>query len=226
MKDDDILVPPLDLKLVMLAHWPPDQEEDKSFLVACTTGHVEEVQRRLLLPQDPNITNEEGRYALHLASENGHPLVVQMLLEAGALHDPTAQDQEDVATPLHLAAYYGHPQVVNLLVAGGAFHDQAMTDTGVTPLLLAAQNGHLEVVRSLLEFRAVPDTATWFCLRIICHVPLWLNPLLHGEYILFFLIPGQQIQGNEAGLPLSFAFGLPEWTPGCSESVAAGWGLL
>ena len=75
LTDDEILAAPLDLKLVILQLWPPDKEEDQAFVLACAKGRgdlwrhlfqeiaashqahagcLEEVQRRLERPHDPN----------------------------------------------------------------------------------------------------------------------------------------------------------------------------
>ncbi|CAK9064562.1 unnamed protein product [Durusdinium trenchii] len=54
LSDDVVIVPPLVLKMVRLAFLPADEERDEEFLEACAEGHLEEVERRLHQPQDPN----------------------------------------------------------------------------------------------------------------------------------------------------------------------------
>ncbi|CAK9072986.1 unnamed protein product [Durusdinium trenchii] len=69
IKDEDALMLPLELKLVMLALCPPDPEEDAQFILACEEGHLEEVEQSLQRPQDPD-TTDMGWTGLHLAALN------------------------------------------------------------------------------------------------------------------------------------------------------------
>ena len=75
--------------------------------------------------------------AFHLAAENGHSEIVQLLLEARA--DTKVVRVDDGSTALHLAAETGRCKVVKLLLAAGAEKDKVRTD-GATALHLAA--GH------------------------------------------------------------------------------------
>ncbi len=61
--------------------------------------------------------DEDMRTPLHLASQNGHDAVVNILINAGA--DKDAKDTENY-TPLHLASRNGHGAVVNILIKAGA----------------------------------------------------------------------------------------------------------
>ena len=76
---------------------------------------------------------------LYIAAQNGHRLVVEALVKAGAAVD---QAEGDGLTPLLIAAHNGHLAVVEALVKAGATINQAKADD-VTPLYVAAQNGHL-----------------------------------------------------------------------------------
>ena len=55
--------------------------------------------------------------ALHFSSQNGHPAVVELLLEAGGEVEAGVPDGD---TPLILAAQNGHVSVVNILLDKGA----------------------------------------------------------------------------------------------------------
>ena len=159
LSDDVVIVPPLVLKMVRLAFLPADEERDEEFLEACAEGHLEEVERRLHQPQDPNTADAaalEKYAALHVAASNGHLDVVRILLEAGASCD---SDEGIRITPLHWAAEMGHLEVVSLLLQAGASSNAADAH-GRTALCWAADNGHLEVVRTLLEAGASCDQAT------------------------------------------------------------------
>ena len=187
MPDDEILIPPLDLKLVRMNLCPLDKADTKALVEAARQGRLEEVETRLKKPQDPNVTNTQGWTALHFAAEHGHLECVRLLLEAGASVNPangpftplfvavqqgyaevvrllleagTSLNQDRVFfDPLFVAVAQGHAEVVRLLVEAGADCDQAHKGQG--PLHSAAGQGHLEVVRILLAAGASCDlTAT------------------------------------------------------------------
>ncbi|KNC76659.1 serine/threonine protein kinase, variant 2 [Sphaeroforma arctica JP610] len=90
--------------------------------------------------------DENGGTPLHIASENGHKDVVELLLAKGA--DTHVKD-ETGSTPLYLASKNGHKDVVELLLAKGA--DIHVKDNlAWTPLRMASKNGHKDVVELLL----------------------------------------------------------------------------
>ena len=161
MQDDEMLVPPLDLKLVRMRFLSFDAAETETFIKACKEGRMEEVETTLKKPQDPNAPNmADGRNALHCSVMNGYSGysgVVRLLLEAGASCDQAMTD--DGATALHYAAMRGHSKVVRLLLEAGASCDQAMTNDGATALHCAARRGRSKVVRLLLEAGASCDQA-------------------------------------------------------------------
>ena len=63
-----------------------------------------------------NVTNVKGTSALHLASENGHPEIVDILLKSGSVI--TASDNKGNSA-LHYAASNGHLDIVRMLVEIG-----------------------------------------------------------------------------------------------------------
>ena len=144
--DDEILVPPVDLKLVRLNLCPFDRADAEALVEASKEGRLEEVETRLKKPQDPNAANTDGLTCLHFAAWYGHLDCVSSLLEAGASLNQAQCGQ----APLHVAAWQGHVEMVRFLLAAGASCDLAVTDM-VIALLLAASNGHTEVVRLLVE---------------------------------------------------------------------------
>ena len=147
MPDDEILVPPLDLKLIRMNLCPFDEADTEALVEASKEGRLEEVEMRLKKPQDPNAVNMDGCTALHPAAESGHLEVVRLLLEAGASLNQSCHTGQ---APLHFAAVQGHVEVVRLLLAAGASLDLNLAGSG-TALHLAAWNGHTEVVCLLLE---------------------------------------------------------------------------
>ncbi|GMH36832.1 hypothetical protein BSKO_04705 [Bryopsis sp. KO-2023] len=84
---------------------------------------------------------------LHVAAEQGHVEIVEMLIEKGANVD--AQNNRGV-TALYFAAQNGHLEIARVLVQAGATVDLE-TERGATPLIIAAENGELEVAGFLLE---------------------------------------------------------------------------
>ena len=155
--DDEILVPPLDLKLVRLNLCPFDKADTEALVEASKEGRLEEVETRLKKPQDPNAVNKEGRTALHFAAENNYLECARLLLEAGASCDLATNSGR---TALHCAVANGHVEVVCLLLEAGANCNLAGGQEGVTPLHSAAVHGHTEVVRMLLEAGASCELTT------------------------------------------------------------------
>lgn len=97
--------------------------------------------------------NERGCTPLHVVSENGDMVLLQLLIAHKAdLNPRTAYG----FTPLHLAAHMGHYEVVDALICHGA-NVQAETINGETPLHVAARGGSVQVVEKLLDSGA--DTA-------------------------------------------------------------------
>ncbi|KAG7157058.1 Transient receptor potential cation channel subfamily A member 1-like 8 [Homarus americanus] len=94
-----------------------------------------------------NECNDEGKTALHIASEEGHTRVVQLLISKGALLHRDHQGR----TPLHLAAAGGHMQTLAAILAVHA-HTLDQTDKdGNTPLHSAVRANKPEVVSQLLS---------------------------------------------------------------------------
>uniref|UniRef100_A0A182NEL8 ANK_REP_REGION domain-containing protein n=1 Tax=Anopheles dirus TaxID=7168 RepID=A0A182NEL8_9DIPT len=101
----------------------------------------------LLLIAAPS--QEDRATPLFIAAQNGHSLVLKLLLAAGASADAA---RNDGATPLWIAAQMGHDHVVKILLHNGAFIDAVRCD-GATALFKAAHKGHSAVVHELLKFR-------------------------------------------------------------------------
>ena len=110
-------------------------------------GHTETVRYLLCLPEvEVDHANDEGRTALHLAADNEHEDVVQVLIDAGA--DIEVRNNGG-NSPLHFACRSGSLDSVKLLVRAGA--GVRVTDNeGDTSLTIAACDGHTETVRYLV----------------------------------------------------------------------------
>lgn len=159
------------------------ESEDSQFyyqdaaLDAATTGHariVEFLLDRMEIARRPRLQDR----ILLTASEHGHEVIVQWVLDLGT---PTGVDLFDVDQPIHRAAARGHDNVVQLLLARGAklvrgeygfpLHEaarggfvkiaQMLIDHGAnidavaaprrTPIASAAESGNVQMVRFLIE---------------------------------------------------------------------------
>ena len=107
--------------------------------------------------QGVNVSSDGlGTHPLHIASEYGQFMVVQVLLTHQA--DANGRDWENW-TPLHIASLNGDSKVARLLLEHGA-DVNSKTDDGSTPLFYALDSyiylERLEVVQVLLEHGADP----------------------------------------------------------------------
>ena len=158
LKEDERIIAPMDLQLMLMNHLPADKQRDREFLMSCEEGDMEEVERNLQALQDPNFDVDDVGEDVHVGVRNpllaaaaeGHAGVVRLLLEAGA-NIEWQSDDEDM-TALSYAVCEGHPQVVRILL------DSAADPNHATPLHIALESERSECVRLLLESRASTDT--------------------------------------------------------------------
>ena len=85
---------------------------------------------------------------LHLACQNGHTSIVEILLDNHATVDVTKQSEE---TPFYLAAKNGHADVSDLLMRRGVCDFVENLFEYETPLHVAIEEGHTEVVEVILK---------------------------------------------------------------------------
>ena len=124
-------------------------------LAAASKGHTETVQTLLQSNSRVDIFDNEGRSALHHASENGSLEICNMLFEKNAF---VSSKTKLGLTALHNAAMKGHVKLVDNLVNKHGASVEALTLKKQTPLHLAALNGQLGVCERLLELEASPDS--------------------------------------------------------------------
>jgi ankyrin repeat protein len=90
---------------------------------AAASGSREAVEY-LLSPSvlaDPRVARDNGFTPLHSAAMQGHDVVCEVLLKAGANAD--AQTEPQKYAPLHSAAFGGHDDAIRVLLAAGASRD-------------------------------------------------------------------------------------------------------
>lgn len=102
-----------------------------------------------------NVHGAEMRTPVHLAAQNGHLPIVQVLLKHKA--DPNIVSGDHGSTPILIAAGRGHLGVVMALLAAGANPNLATTNSNTAALYMAAQNGYRCVVDALLQNTPASD---------------------------------------------------------------------
>jgi len=105
---------------------------------------------KTLLEENPDLVfNEDstGNTALHVAAQNGHKDVAELLLANRA--DVNAKTKKGI-TPLHEAAEHGHKIVIELLLANKADVNAKTSVVGQTPLHVALNYGRKDVAEFLL----------------------------------------------------------------------------
>ena len=138
---------------------------------------------------------------MHWVARNGHLVIVQTLIAAGA-----KVNQQDNAgrTPLHAASDSGHRAVeaVKALIAAGVDVNQS-NNYGSTPLHLAAGSGYQTIAQVLIDAGAnvnQPNNNGWIPLH-------WAACNGHQEVAQVLIIAGADVnrQNNEGRTPLQEA---------------------
>ncbi|KPM36223.1 hypothetical protein AK830_g10354 [Neonectria ditissima] len=104
-----------------------------------------------LLQQNHNPDTRDicGRTPLWFAAENGHVIVVKILLQTSGV-EPQSKDSEFGKSPLYVAAEGGHYEVVQLLLAKQGVDPMSRDTRRSTPLAQASAGGYNAVVELLL----------------------------------------------------------------------------
>ena len=135
-----------------------DNEGDTCLTLAASFGHTETVRTLLCMPEvDVNHQGMNNQTALHSAVDEGHPDVVQLLIDAGA--DIEVKDEVG-RSPLLCASVEGHLDIVKMLVEAGAGTDKER----VMCCMLASQEGHTcAILRAYVRDvnRAGEDVTAW-----------------------------------------------------------------
>jgi ankyrin repeat protein len=157
------------------------KERKTALHLASMNQHFDTVN--VLLPfSDKEVKDQDGKTALHLASERGFTAIVQLLVDAKSNVNSTSTDMktslhlavlgnliaivdilakpsdkearnQDGKTALHLASERGFTQIVELLVGAGSDVNNITALTYQTALHLAAENKHHDTAVCLIQNR-------------------------------------------------------------------------
>ncbi|XP_051468481.1 ankyrin repeat domain-containing protein 16 isoform X3 [Apus apus] len=126
-------------------------------MMACTRQNLEVIKALVDHGANPLLKNKDGWNCFHIASREGHPHVLQYLLDVS----PGCWDTESTInrTPLHTAAMHGCLEAVELLLERCQYKPDSRDRCGVTPFMDAIQKGHVDIARLLLEKHQACPTA-------------------------------------------------------------------
>lgn len=131
-----------DVVLALLEHGTDFDAQEDTFdqtplHLAALNGHKAVVQTLLDHRASPNIKDDDGWMAIHVAAWTGNEEVMKVLLERTEVDART----DDSLTALHCAAAQGHLNIAHLLIRAGADVDAKDKDEW-TPLHWAAKKRH------------------------------------------------------------------------------------
>ncbi|XP_055886580.1 transient receptor potential cation channel subfamily A member 1-like isoform X2 [Biomphalaria glabrata] len=130
-----------------------NNDKQSPFHFAARYGRYNTCRRLLDSHHGPNIINETdgtGLTALHIAAQNGHTKVVQLLLQRGAVVNKDNDDN----TALHHAAANGWTHTMKVLISVHSNLIDVVNTDGDTPLHVAAKNGQTSATVLLLSMGA------------------------------------------------------------------------
>ena len=128
-----------------------DDERNTCLILAAYFGHTDTVRYLVSLPEvDLNHQESTNCTALHVAVQEKHADVVEVLIDAGA--DIETKNDEG-RSPLLVASISGELTTVKMLIKAGA-DVRATDDERNTCLIFAAHHGHTDTVRYLV---ALPE---------------------------------------------------------------------
>ncbi|GAW27411.1 putative ankyrin-3-like isoform X4 [Rosellinia necatrix] len=144
---------------------------------------------KLILQQggDPNIRDDTGKVALHLAAKVGSASMVRDLIDRGSTTDQVTSTGH--LTPMHYACYRGATDVVDLLVTLTDLSSE--DDWDRTPISAAAYAGHLETVKLLHGFYDARERTQALCAAA---------SQCHREVVEYFLNSGCAVDGVSSDL--------------------------
>ncbi len=154
----------------------------ESLHLAATQGNLNSISELIKKGKDVNESTPKGLTPLHAATIGGHEEAIKLLLDNGALIDPT--EKEENRTPLHIATQNGNKRIVELLINRGADINARAIDN-ITPLHMAVIISNEEIVELLLKNGA--DTTILAKIRNSQYSPLQLAEIMPNENIVKLL---------------------------------------
>lgn len=130
------------------------QDSAQDLIAALREGDIPAARELLTQPIDVNASYGDGSGALHWATYQNEPALINQLVAAGA--DVNAATDLTV-TPLKLACDNANAEIVNTLLVAGADPNIAV-ESGETALMSCVRSGSVEAVQALLEFGAEVNT--------------------------------------------------------------------
>ncbi len=124
------------------------EEKDEKLIEAIEKGNTDAVILLIKVGADPNMMDEYGGYtALMVASGEGYPEIVRILLDAGVNPNEYTISQN---TALLISVQNGNTEIVRMLLNAGA-DPNMMDEDQFAPISSAIENNEIEMVRMLLD---------------------------------------------------------------------------
>ena len=156
---------------------------EESLHLAATQGNLNSISILIKKGKDVNQSTSKGFTPLHAATIGGHEEAIKLLLDNGALIDPT--EKEENRTPLHIATQNGNKRIVELLLISRGADINARAIDNITPLHMAVIISNEEIVELLLKNGA--DTTILAKIRNTQYSPLQLAEIMPNENIVKLL---------------------------------------
>ncbi|KAM5235850.1 ankyrin repeat domain-containing protein 16 [Ctenodactylus gundi] len=123
------------------ADWTP-------LMMACTRKNLEVIQDLVKYGANPLLKNKDGWNSFHIASREGHPMILEYLLHV--CPDAWNTESNIGRTPLHTAAMHGCLEAIKVFLKRCQYKPDCRDTCGVTPFMDAIQHGHIEIAKLLL----------------------------------------------------------------------------
>jgi ankyrin repeat protein len=105
------------IALLVIAGCADPDRPTIGFHLALQRGDIDQIERHIFWNADINKAGPNGQMPLHVAAEQGRPIVTELLLKHGA--EINSRDNKG-NTPLHTAVMSGRTQVAEFLIKRGA----------------------------------------------------------------------------------------------------------
>jgi ankyrin repeat protein len=121
---------------------------------AAKEGNLKGIHRQMEIGENIDVTDIDGRTALHFAVSAEQKSAVELLISLNA--SPDIKEKNDGDTPLHWAVRSGDLDLVNL-IAPKMNDINTRNNNGETPAMIAAKEDKQEILRALITYGAKID---------------------------------------------------------------------